>query len=96
MSNKTAVLDALRQMDERPEEAARSLHRFHRAESVLSGNQPRLIDAHPDQWVAVSDGSVVAHGNDLELVLQEIDGMGLARSDIIVRFIERTQRTLIL
>ena len=96
MGNKAAILTALAQMNERPETAARSLREFQRSARVLSSNQPRLIDEYPDQWVAVSDGTVVAHGNSLNKVLRKVDKKGVCRSDVIVRFMERTQRTLIL
>lgn len=96
MTNKAAVLTAIKGMNERPADAARSLRKFHRSASVLSSKQPRLIDQYADQWVAVCDGTVVAHGESLEGVLHQVDDQGLSRSEIIVRFIERTQRTLIL
>lgn len=96
MSNKAAVLSALAEMNERPDNTARSLRRFQRTAHVLSSNQPRLINEYPDQWVAVSESTVVAHGKSLDSVLRKVDRKGVHRSDVIVRFIERTQRTLIL
>lgn len=96
MSNKAAVLSALAQMNERPESAARSLSKFQRSALILSRNQPRLIDEYPDQWVAVSDSTVVAHGKNLDTILRQVEKKGFHRSDVIVRFIEREQRTLIL
>ncbi len=96
MSNKAAVLSALVEMNERPDNTARSLRRVQRTADVLSSNQPRLINEYPDQWVAVSDSTVVAHGKSLDNVLRKVDRKGVRRSDVIVRFIERTQRTLIL
>ena len=96
MSNKVAVKSVLTQMNERPEDMARSLRHFQRSAQALSSNQPRLIDDYPDQWVAVSDSTVVAHGKSLEEVLRKVDKKGFQRADIMVRFIERTQRTLIL
>ncbi len=96
MANKAAILTALALMNERPETTARSLREFQRSARVLSSNQPRLVDEYPDQWIAVSDGTVVAHGDKLNIVLRQIDQKGIDRSDVIVRFIERTQRTLIL
>lgn len=89
-------MNVLAQMNERPESAVRSLHNFERSAHVLSNNQPRLIDEYPDQWVAVSEGAVVANGETLDAVLRQVDKKGLTRSDVIVRFIERTQRTLVL
>jgi hypothetical protein len=63
---------------------------------VLSGDHPRLINEYPDQWVAVANRKVMAHGDTLEQVLAEVDARDIPRDDVIVRFIERTQRTLIL
>ena len=94
MGHKAAILTALAQMNERPETTARFLREFQRSARVLSRNQPRLVDEYPDQWIAVSDGTVVAHGDKLDKVLRQIDQKGIDRSDVIVRFIERTQRTL--
>ena len=96
MNNRTAVISVLTQMHERPKKIAQSLRKFQRAARVLSSNQPRLIDEYPDQWVAVNDSNVVAHGDTLDTVLQQVDEKGVHRSDVIVRFLERTQRTLIL
>ena len=96
MSNKAAILETLAQMNERPEAAARSLREYQKSARVLSSNQPRLIDEYPDQWVAVSDSNVIANGANLKNVLQQVDRKGFNRSDILIRFIERTQRTLIL
>lgn len=96
VSNKAAILSALAQMNERPENAARSLREFQQSARVLSNNQPRLIDEYPDQWVAVSDSTVIAHGENINNVLRQVDRKGFHRSDVLVRFIERKQRTLIL
>ena len=86
----------LTEMEERPDEMARSLRAFQRSEHVLSDDHPNLIAAYPDQWVAVSESAVLAHSETLQDLLGQIDAQGISRSDVIVRFIERTQRTLIL
>jgi hypothetical protein len=96
MSNKAAILSVLAQMDERPDNAAHSLRKFQRSAQVLSSSQPRLINEYPDQWIAISNRTVVAHGKKLKSVLQQVDRQKLRRSDVIVRFMERTQRTLVL
>ena len=91
-----AVLRALASLDEHPNNTALSLRKFQHSSQVLSGNHPRLIDEYPDQWVAVISSDVVAHGKTLKHVLRQVDKKGLSRSDVIVRFIERTKRTLVL
>ena len=96
MSNKAAVMDVLTRMNEHPSAMARSLRAFQRSARVLSDNHPRLIDEYPNQWVAVADSTVMAHGDTLEQVLTRIDAEDISRADVIIRFMERTQRTLIL
>lgn len=96
MSNKAVVMDILTQMNEHPRRMAQSLRAFQRSARLLSNNHPRLIDEYPDQWIAVADSAVMAHGDTLEQVLTQIDAQNISRADVIVRFIERTQRTLIL
>ena len=95
VSNK-AVVSVLTEMNEDPGNTARSLRAFQRSARVLSNDHPRLINEYPDQWVAVTDSTVIAHGDTLEQVLAQIDAKDIPRADVIVRFIERTQRTLIL
>ena len=96
MSEKAFIVDALSKMKERKGDIASSLEEFQRSSHVLSDDHPRLIDEYPDQWVAVAEGAVVAHGETLEHVLARVDSKKISRADVIVRFIERTNRTLIL
>ncbi len=96
LSHRDAVLSVLAKMNERPENTVRSLREFHESSRVLSSSHPRLIDEYPDQWVAVSGEGVISHGESLDYVLGEVDKKGLRRSDTLIRFIERAQRTLIL
>ena len=69
MSNKSVVMSALAQMNERPKTMARSLRAFQRSARVLSDNHPRLIDEYPNQWVAISDSNVIAHCKTLNRFL---------------------------
>ena len=79
-----------------PREVARQLRSFQRAARVLSSHHPRLIDRYPNQWVAVHKGGVQATGRSLRSLLSKVDSAGLPRHEVIVRFIDRNQRTLIL
>jgi hypothetical protein len=96
MSGKKRAADTLAQTDERPEDIAASLERFAEAASVLSQTHPRLIHDYPDQWVAVRDNHVLAHGDSIESVLREVDAKGIDRASVIVRLIEKKPRTFIL
>lgn len=96
MNDKTFVMNTLKQMDERPEDIAQGLRAFQKSARVLSSDHPRLIDEYPDQWVAVLDSKVLAHGDTLEGMLQQMNAKNISYADAIVRFIERSHRTLIL
>ena len=79
-----------------PREVDRQLQDFRRAARVFSSRHPRLIDEYPNQWVAVYRGKVKAHGSTLNSVVSQVDKLGLPRESVVVRFIDRSQRTLIL
>ena len=79
-----------------PKEIDRDLRSFRRTAQVLSSNRPRLIDRYPKQWVAVYRGRVRASGGTFASVIAEVDRKRLPREHVIVRFIDRNQRTMIL
>jgi len=79
-----------------PKDVDRELQSFRRAARVLSSNHPRLIDLYPKQWVAVHRGKVRASGKTFRSVMTRVDEKGLPRDSIIVRYIDRNHRTMIL
>ena len=79
-----------------PKDVACELQSFRRAARVLSSNHPRLIDLYPKQWVAVHRGKVRASGKTFRSVMTQVDEKRLPRGSIIVRYIDRNHRTMIL
>ena len=79
-----------------PKEIDRELEEFRRAAKTFSSDHPRLIDEYPKQWVAVYCGKVEASGRTFGSVMAQVDRKGLPRERVIVRFIDRSQRTMIL
>lgn len=79
-----------------PKDVDRGLQDFRKAAQVLSSRHPRLIDRYSKKWVAVYRGQVRASGKVFASVLAEVDKKGLPREHVIVRFIDRNQRTMIL
>ena len=80
-----------------PEDVARSLLDFAQSSDLLS-NDRQLVDKYAQKWVGVivlwqSEGCGT---DDLDSLLRVLDSRGVSRSDTVVRFIEREQRTLIL
>ena len=96
MDDKSPVSEILELMNEPPASTADSLRAFEKSASLLSQSEPRLIDRYADHWVALAQGKVVAQAKSLKAVLEAIDRQGISRSDVVVRFIEPKERTLIL
>ena len=90
--NKQAMLDVLGP----PDEVMRELERFGEDTRVLSTRQPALIERFAKRWIAILDGTVVASADTLSTLLADTDHRGLPRRRLIVRFIDRTPRTMIL
>lgn len=78
-----------------PSEVAGRLHNFRQSASVLSSSHSHLIDEYPQEWIAVHDGVVRAHSKDFRALLSQIDEAGISRREVIVRFVERNHRALI-
>ena len=78
-----------------PEEIAKSLLDFAQSSELLSNDQ-LLVKKYAQKWVGVCSGQVKAAEDDLDVLLRVLDNKGVSRSDTVVRFIEKEQRTLIL
>ena len=74
----------------------RELRRFRKAAKVLSRKHPRLMEAYPKQWIGVYHGRVAVRGRTLQSVLTQLDQKSLPREQVIVRFIDKNERTMIL
>ena len=79
-----------------PAMVATELTKFREAAKALSSDQPRFIEAYPQQWVAVWDTGQVLASESLDELLREVDDRGIQREHAIVRFIDRSERTLFL
>lgn len=79
-----------------PEAVSTELTAFAEAAKVLSSDHPRLIDAHPMEWVGVFDGNVAVTARDFDGLMDKLSTMGIPPSQTIVRFIDRTEKTFIL
>jgi len=79
-----------------PQEVDRELTSFQRTASVLSSEHPRLVDEYPQRWIVAFEGKIRASGSTLTSVLEQADAEGLPRDRIIVRHIDKNQRTMIL
>lgn len=75
---------------------ARELHEFAASASALSDDHPRFIDAYPQKWVAVYHGRVAVVADSLEDLAETAKSEGIPSEQIIIRYIDRNQKTLFL
>ncbi len=79
-----------------PADIDRELQSFRRSARALSSHHPRFIDRYQKKWVAVHNGKTKAQGRTLQSIWRQLDEKGLPREYIIVRYIDKNQRTMIL
>ena len=79
-----------------PGKVDEELQRFRETTQLLSANRPRMIEQYPKQWVALYDREVRAAASTLNALLARVDELGLPREHIIVRFVDKELRTMIL
>jgi len=79
-----------------PRKIADGLRRFRKSALVLSKQRPRMIQEHPQEWVAVFDGRVRAADKSFNKLMGEIDKQGIPRGEVLVRFIDKSERIMIL
>ncbi len=79
-----------------PRKVDRELQRFRTSTRVLSSRHPQLIEKYARQWVAVYEGKVRARAKTFDSLMAQIDKKRLPRGHIVVRYVDKTQRTMIL
>ncbi len=79
-----------------PAALASELDSFARDAAIFSSEREHLIAKYSKKWVAVYEGTVRAHARSLNKLLEELDELRIPRDRAIVRFIDRSERTMIL
>ncbi len=79
-----------------PSEVAHELREFGKTAKVFSSKRANLIAKYAKRWVAVLDGAVVADGKNLAEVLANVDQAGADRKRVLIRYVDRTTRKMIL
>lgn len=72
------------------------LDRYREAVSRLASQRTRLTRKHPERWVAVHGGEVVAVATTVEELLRQVDEKGLPRRDVIIQFLTRKPYIMVL
>ena len=86
----------LAQMIGDPRKVDRELAQFRRTTKLLSADRPRLIDKYHKKWVALCDSEVKVVADTLEGLLADVEQRGVSRQGLVVRYIDRELRTMIL
>lgn len=79
-----------------PKKVHQELKEFRESAGVFSSSQAKLIAHYPKKWVAVRGKDVVAHAGTLPQLMKKLDREGVERDSVMVRYIEKNLRTLIL
>lgn len=77
-------------------DVANEMQTFSKTARALSSEHLRLIDQHPQQWVGLYDGEVKVFGKTLKSVMAQLEERGYPKAEVVVRFIDRERRMLIL
>jgi hypothetical protein len=79
-----------------PAEIWSELMDFTRSAQILSESTASLMDEYSEQWVAVFGGQVASCAASFRDVLEKVDAKNLPRDKIIVRYIDKEPKTMIL
>lgn len=79
-----------------PAEIDRSLTSFRESAQLLSSEHPRMIEQYSKQWVALYEGKVRARAGTFLGLMSAADKESLPREHLVVRYIDRNQRTMVL
>ena len=79
-----------------PKAVDAGLQKFRNDTRVLSSKRANLIAKYPKRWVAIYDGKVQANARNLSQLLAIVDNLNLPREGIVVRYIDRNLRRMIL
>ena len=79
-----------------PTEIDRSLTSFRESAQLLSSEHPRMIEKYSKQWVAIYGGEVRAQSSTFRGLIKAATDNDLPPERLVVRFIDRNRRTMIL
>ena len=69
---------------------------FRSAAARMRRERQSLMNDHPNKWVAMGQGGVLAIGHSFDSVLEELDSRGESESEFVIDFLNTDPPTLIL
>ncbi|HEX9728434.1 MAG TPA: hypothetical protein VGA37_08025 [Gemmatimonadales bacterium] len=79
-----------------PHVVDQDLQEFSKSANFLSSERSEIIKKYPKQWIALLAGEVRAQADSLPELIREVELLGLPKSKLIIRYIDRPRRALIL
>lgn len=76
-------------------ELVREMKDFDMSLETLCSNYGQILKEYPNQWVAVHQGEVKASAETHELLMAAVEQKGLPRHNVLIRFLDKTGRKLI-
>jgi hypothetical protein len=82
--------------DNRGAALVEELQQFERDSQFLALHRHTLLDSFPEQWVAVFNKKVVAHGTNINTVRRDLTRKKIPQNRVALSFLTRQKKTLIL
>ena len=79
-----------------PSEISRELRSFSHTARLLSTDRPRLIHKYPKKWVGIFGGKVRATDQTFTGLIRKLKKRNIAPSKTLIRYIDTSDRKLIL
>ena len=79
-----------------PEAIITSMQEYHEIVERMRNERAALMEAHPNQWVAMGKDGVVAIGDSIDAVIEDAEAQGLRGSDRVIEFLDTDPPILIL
>lgn len=79
-----------------PPDVLDGLRRYRKAVSSLAAKRARLARQHPERWIAVYNDDIVALTKTLEDLVRCIDEQKLPRDEVIVQFLTKERRVMVM
>ena len=79
-----------------PEAINASLREYRLIVERMWAERAALMKAHPNRWVAMGRDGVLAVGDSMDEVLEEVESQGIRGGDIVIEFLDTDPPLLIL
>ena len=90
------TFERVRELIGDPAQFRREQESYQRSADLVANNWPAFMRDYRNEYIAVHDGTVVAHGTNFGRVLDEVDALGFPRRNTLVRLIDDSDAVLML